>query len=151
MTNFTGAFDCKVDAKGRISLPTIFRRQMGEVEAYRFVIKKDLYEHCLELYTIEAWEELNRKIQNVIKTFNRSHRQLERDFRNGATEVECDPSGRILIPGRLLKQAEITSDALLSGHYGKIEIWAPELYNNSGGDEEARQQRFETIMGDITL
>ena len=151
MTNFTGTFDCKVDTKGRILLPTTFRRQIGEVETYCFVIKKDLYEQCLELYTIEAWEELNRNIKKVIKPFNREHRQLERDFRNGATEVECDPSGRLLIPGRLLKQVEITNDALLSGHYGKIEIWSPNLYYNSGGDEKARQERFETIIGEVTL
>jgi len=151
MVNFTGTYDCKVDAKGRIMLPAAFRRQMGEVDTYRFVIKKDLYVQCLELYAAEEWESLNEKIHKNVKYFNPEHRQLLRDFRMGATEVECDPAGRILIPGRLLKQAEIANETVLSGQYGKIEIWSPTLYHNSGGDEKARQDRFERIMGDTSF
>ena len=148
MANFTGEFDCKVDAKGRIMLPAAFRRQMGEVESYRFVVKKDLYVRCLELYTNEEWEKLNRNIQKSIKVFNPEHRQVLRDFRMGSAEVECDQTGRILIPGRLLKQAEIVNDTVLSGHFGKIEIWSPALYYGSSGDEKIRQERFERILGD---
>ena len=145
--NFTGEYDCKVDVKGRIMLPVAFRRQMGDVDTYRFVIKKDLYEQCLELYTVEEWERQNKIILNVINQFSQKHRQLHRDFRMGATEVECDPTGRILIPGRLLKQAEIKNDTVLSGNMGKIEIWSPDLYYNSGGDELVKRERVESIMG----
>ena len=150
MIIFTGEHDCKVDVKGRIMLPAAFRKQMGEVEVYRFVIKNDLYEQCLELYTIGEWEQQNNLILKTIKPYNPEHRQFLRDFRMGATEVECDPSGRILIPGRLLKQAAITNDAVLSGSIGKIEIWSPALYGDSGGDLAAKRNRAERIMGDAT-
>jgi MraZ protein len=148
MTIFTGEYDCKVDAKGRIMLPAAFRKQMGEVEAYRFVIKKDMYEACLELYTEEEWEHQNNMILKTIKPYNPEHRQFLRDFRMGATEVECDPTGRLLIPGRLLKQADITNETVLSGNIGKIEIWSPALYGNSGGDTATKRDRAERIMGD---
>jgi MraZ protein len=148
MVNFTGEYDCKVDAKGRIMLPIAFRRQMGEMEAYCFVVKKDLYEQCLELYTVDEWDNQNKLIMKNIKPFNPDDRQFLRDFRMGATEVECDPSGRILIPRRLLTQVEITNDAALQGSIGKIEIWSPALYNNSGGDVAAKRDRAERIMGD---
>jgi MraZ protein len=128
MINFTGDYDCKVDAKGRIMLPAAFRRQMGEAESYRFVIKNDMYEQCLELITADEWERLNSDIQKNMKPYNSEHRQFYRDFRMGATEVESDPAGRILIPARLLKQADIANDAVLTGGMGKIEIWAPALY-----------------------
>jgi len=150
MINFTGEFDCKVDTKGRIMLPAAFRRKMGEAEAYRFVIKKDMYENCLELITIDEWERLNNDIQKNIKPYNPEDRQFMRDFRMGATEVECDPTGRILIPGRLLKLVEITNETVLSGNMGKIEIWSPSLYYNSGGDLKAKYERAERIMGDAT-
>jgi DNA-binding transcriptional regulator/RsmH inhibitor MraZ len=48
----------------------------------------------------------------------------------------------------LLKQADIANDAVLSGNIGKIEIWSPALYNNSGGDVSAKRDRAERIMGD---
>ena len=150
MTIFTGEYDCKVDVKGRIMLPAAFRKQMREEEAYRFIIKKDLYEQCLELYTVDEWERQNNLILKTIKPYNPEHRQFLRDFRMGAAEVECDPTGRILIPGRLLKQAEIANETVLSGNIGKIEIWSPALYNNSGGDIATKRDRAERIMGDAT-
>ena len=151
MVNFIGEYDCKVDAKGRIMLPVAFRKQMGEQEVYRFVIKKDLYVQCLELYTIEAWELQNDWIMKNIKPLNPEHRQFLRDFSMGATEVECDPTGRILIPGRLLKQTDITNETVLTGFKGKIEIWSPALYYGSGGDATAKYERAERIMGNVTF
>ena len=150
MTIFTGEYDCKVDVKGRVMLPVAFRKQMGEMEVYRFVIKKDMYEQCLELYTMEEWERQNGLILKTIKPYNPEHRQFLRDFRMGAAELECDPTGRILMPGRLLKQAGITNEAVLCGNIGKIEIWSPALYNNSGGDVATKRERAEQIMGDAT-
>ena len=150
MTIFTGEYDCKIDAKGRIMLPVAFRKQMGEAAEYRFVLKKDMYEPCLELYTAEEWVQQNNMILRTIKPFDPVHRQFLRDFRMGAIELECDPTGRILIPGRLLKQVNITNDAVLSGNIGKIEIWSPTLYGASGGDAEAKRDRAERIMGDAT-
>jgi len=150
MINFTGEYDCKVDVKGRIMLPSAFRKKMGEVAVFRFVIKKDMYEKCLELITIDEWERLNNDIQKNFKPYNPENRQFQRDFRMGATEVECDPAGRILIPGRLMKLVDITNETVLSGSMGKIEIWSPSLYYGSGGDLEEKRERAERIMGDVT-
>jgi len=131
MTIFTGEFDCKVDVTGRILLPAAFRRQMGKVEAYRFVITKALNEQCLELFTIEEWERMTKSIQENDEAFCSENKQLLLEFRLGATEVECDRKGRVLIPERLLKQVEIEKEAVLMGCFGKIEIWSPEMYCKS--------------------
>ena len=149
MIIFTGEYDCKVDAKWRIMLPAAFRRQMGTVDLYSFVIKKDMYEPCLELYTVDEWERQNKMILKNIEPNNPEHRQLVRDFRMGATEVECDNTGRILLPSRLLKQADISKDVVLSGNIGKIEIWSPDLYYKSGGDLDAKRDRMQKIMGGV--
>jgi MraZ protein len=99
---------------------------------------------------VDEWERQNSLILKTIKPYNPEHRQFLRDFRMGAAEVECDPTGRILIPGRLLKPAEITGETVLSGNAGKIEIWSPALYSSSGGDVTAKRERAERIMGDAT-
>jgi MraZ protein len=150
MVIFTGEHDCKVDVKGRIMLPAAFRKQMGDTELYRFVIRNDLYEQCLELFTIDEWEKQNSLVLKTIKPYDPEHRQFLRDFRMGAAEIECDPTGRLLIPGRLLKQAGITNEAVLTGSVGKIEIWSPDLYGNSGGDTAAKRDRALRIMGNAT-
>jgi len=149
--NFIGEYDCKVDAKGRIMLPVSFRRKLGEVEPYLFVIKNDIFEQCLEMYTMETWEETINLIHEKINPFDRDDKQVLRDFRMGATEVECDSSGRILIPSRLLKQADIKSDAVLAGDEGRIEIWSPELYAKSGGDSDAKRDRLTRTLGNTAI
>jgi MraZ protein len=146
MLIFTGEYDCRIDAKGRIMLPAAFRKQLGESDVYRFVIKKDMYESCLELFTIDGWEQQNRLILKNHKPFDPEHRQFLRDFRMGAVEVECDNSGRILIPGRLLKQAGIEKEAVLSGTMDKIEIWSPGKYSDSGGDARDKHERAKHVM-----
>ena len=146
MIDFIGEYDCKVDAKGRILLPIQFRKELGEVEAFCFVIKKHIFAHCLELYTKAAWEEQIGLIKDVIDPFNEEDLQAQRDFRRGSTIIECDPAGRVLLPARLLKQAEIGTDALLLGSEGRIEIWQPDLYFNSGGSDKERKERFKNTM-----
>ncbi len=150
MTIFTGEYDCKVDAKGRVMLPVAFRKQMGEAELCRFVLKKDMYESCLELYTMDEWERQNKLILKNTEPYNPEHRQFIRDFRMGAVEVECDNAGRMLIPARLLKQANIVKDVVLSGNIGKIEIWSPEQYHHSGGDIAVKRDRAQHIMKGVT-
>ena len=146
MIIFTGEYDCKVDAKGRIMLPASFRKQMGEADVFRFVIKKDLYESCLELYTADEWERQNKLILKNTNPYDPEHRQFIRDFRMGAVEVECDNTGRLLIPNRLLKQANMDKEVVLSGNIGKIELWAPEQYNSSGGNVDVKRDRAKRIM-----
>ncbi|MDR1866188.1 MAG: division/cell wall cluster transcriptional repressor MraZ [Bacteroidales bacterium] len=150
MVIFTGEYDCKVDAKGRIMLPTAFRKQMGEGELYRFVIKKDPYESCLELFTMDEWERQTKFILKNTNPYDPEHRQLLREFRTGATELDGDNTGRILIPARLLKVAAIDKDTVLLGNIGKIEIWSPELYLNMHKDVEAKSDRFKRILGNVT-
>jgi MraZ protein len=131
-------------------LPAAFRKQMGEGEVYRFVIKKDLYESCLELYTIDEWERQNKLILKNIHPYDPEDRQFVRDFRMGAVDLESDSTGRVLIPARLLKQASIGNDVVLSGNIGKIEIWSPELYTSSGGGVDAKRDRAKRIMSGAT-
>ncbi|MDR1666747.1 MAG: hypothetical protein LBS03_03515 [Bacteroidales bacterium] len=149
MVIIIGEYDCKVDAKGRIMLPAEFRKQMGEAEVYQFVLKKDLYEPSLELFTIDEWNRQNRLIIKNTNPYDPEHRQFIRDFRMGAVELESDGIGRILLPARLLKAAFISKDAILIGGIGKIEVWAPEMYKKNGGDMDVRRDRALRIMGNV--
>jgi MraZ protein len=145
MIIFKGEHDCKVDIKGRIVLPISFRRQMGEVETFCFVVKKNLYDECLELCTIDEWEFQVKPIMSKINPTNREDLQFFREFRMDATEVKCDFKGRLLIPRCLLSHAKITDEAVLTGGIGKIEIWSPTNYYSSGGSIEARRERTKRI------
>lgn len=106
-------------------LPAAFLRKFegGNVS---FTVNRGI-EPCITLYTQEWWEEV---LQDISKLNNHidEHRQMKRLFLNGATELEKDGAGRILIPKTMLDYASITKDAVFSSQYDRIEIWNPTLF-----------------------
>ena len=146
MTTFIGDYPCKVDAKGRIMLPSALKRQMKSSAEDRFVIKKDLFEKCLVLYPIEEWERQNKIIRSKINPYKKEHNKFLRGFYKGTAEITLDGTNRFLVPKRLLEIVGIDKDAVLAGQDGKIEVWDKELYNNIVGDEDDFAALAEKIM-----
>ncbi len=136
MTTFIGDYPCKVDAKGRIMLPSALKRQMKSSVEERFVIKKDLFEKCLILFPIEEWERQNRIIRSKINPYKKEHNKFLRGFYKGTAEILLDGNNRFLVPKRLLEIVGINKEVILAGQDGKIEIWDKELYEHIVGDEE---------------
>ncbi len=140
MVTFIGEYNIRIDAKGRIVLPSAYLKQIGDMPQREvFILKEDLYEKCLVLYPISEWDRQNQLIRSKLNPFDREHNQFLRSFSKGAAEVTSDNVNRILIPKRLLEFANITKDIVLSGQDGKIEIWGAENYQglwNSAPDFE---------------
>ncbi|MCK9208395.1 MAG: division/cell wall cluster transcriptional repressor MraZ [Salinivirgaceae bacterium] len=145
MTNFVGDHPCKLDGKSRILFPAALKKQM-EGDNDRFVVKKDLFENCLVLYTLQEWERQNQQIRQKINTFNKEHNTFLRGFYRGTAEVILDSSSRLLIPKRLLDIVGIDKEVILAGQDAKIEIWAKEAYENLAHDEEDFAALAEKIM-----
>ncbi|HVG41486.1 MAG TPA: hypothetical protein VM888_07720, partial [Chitinophagaceae bacterium] len=99
MTGFLGEYEATVDAKGRFLLPARFKRQLPEGEITTFVINRG-FEKCLSLYPKKSWDPLYNQI-STLNDFDPKVREFRRYFLNGATEVEQDTAGRILIPQNL--------------------------------------------------
>ena len=128
MATFIGDYPCKVDAKGRIILPSAFKKQMPASAQDHFVVRKDIFENCLVLYAIDDWNRQLEKIRSRINPYNREHNIFLRNFFKGTAEVALDSSNRLLIPKRLLDLAGIQKDVVLAGQDGRIEMWAEEVY-----------------------
>ena len=145
MANFIGDHLCKLDGKGRLLFPAALKKQLSG-KAERFVIKKDLFEKCLTIYTMDEWESQNQVIRSQINTFNKEHNRFLRGFYRGTAEVALDNNSRLLIPRRLLDEAGIDKDVVLSGQDAKIEVWAKEVYDTIGEDENEFAALAEKIM-----
>jgi MraZ protein len=126
MTGFLGEYEATVDAKGRFLFPAGFKKQLPESAGMSFVINRGL-EKCLTLYTVQAWEVLHRKLSNL-NDFDPKVRQFRRLFLNGATFLEADAAGRILLPPNLREYAGIDKDIVLASAIDKIEIWDRKTY-----------------------
>lgn len=126
MIGFLGEFEATLDAKGRFLLPAGFKKQLPEGEADRFVINRG-FEKCLALYPVKNWEPLFADISKL-NDFDPRVREFRRQFLNGATFVEPDTAGRLLVPPNLKAHADLQKDIILVAAINKIEIWDSNKY-----------------------
>lgn len=146
MANFLGEFECKLDSKARIALPAALRKQLPVEAEGRLVVNRGFEQH-LTLYPVTEWRRISTEIDRL-NPFVRKHRDFARYFYRGATELELDGSGRLLLPRRLLDYAGIRDNVILLAYASRIECWEPTLYDNLLSDEPADFARLaEEIMG----
>ena len=127
MIGFLGEFEATLDAKGRFLLPAGIKKQIAEETDNRFVINRG-FEKCLSLYPMKSWEPLFDEIRKL-NEFIPKAREFRRYFLNGATTVEPDSAGRLLIPPNLKDHASLQKDIVLVAAVNKIEIWDSKKYH----------------------
>jgi len=147
MATFIGDYRCKADEKGRVMLPAAFKKQMPSASEDRFVIRKDIFENCLVLYTLDDWNLQLDLIRSRINPYNREHNRFLRNFFMGTAEVALDGSNRLLIPRRLLDLAGIVKDVVMAGQDGRIEIWPDEAYESASMRPDEFADLAEKLLG----
>ncbi len=147
MTSFIGDYDCKLDAKGRINFPSAFKKQMPPEASESFVVKKDIYENCLVVYTMEEWQRQVELVRARLNPYNPEHNRFLREFHRGEAECPLDASGRMLIPKRLLDAIGADKDLVLAGVDGKIEVWAKEQHERLAMDQQQFASLAQKILG----
>lgn len=148
MSHFLGEFECKLDAKGRMMLPSGLRRQMPEAEKDGLVINRGFEKH-LVVYTRSEWDKIMEDLSKL-NQYEKKTREFIRYFTRGATELTLDAAGRVLLPKSLLDYAEIGSDVVLSSQFNKIEVWAKDAYDAQMDNEpENFANLAEEVMGGL--
>jgi len=130
VNSLIGTYECKVDAKGRLMLPAALKKQLSPVLQDGFVLKRAVFQPCLELYPMSEWQVLMRKI-NKLNRFNKKNDEFIRRFTAGVKMVEVDATGRLLIPKDLVVFADITKDIVLSSAINIVEIWDKDKYEQA--------------------
>ena len=129
MNTFIGEYTVKIDDKGRMVFPSAFKSLMPADGDMRFVIKKDIFEDCLEMYTFEEWEHQSSAVKSRLNFFNRDHAMFWREYMRDRAIVEHDGKvGRISVPKKLLEAIGVNKEVVFSGNDYKIEIWAREKF-----------------------
>lgn len=137
MVTFIGEYTAKIDDKGRIVFPSAFKNAMPEGGDMRFVIKKDLFAPCLEMYTFEEWEKQSREVKDRLNFFNKEHAIFWREYTRNRDVVEPDAKlGRISISRKLLDSIGVGKEVVFSGSDYKIEIWARDQFEGSAISNE---------------
>ena len=145
MIRFLGEYEATLDAKGRFLFPVGFKRQLPQEESQRFVINRG-FKKNLNLYPIQNWDQLFDEIEKLSE-FDPNVREFLDFFLNGATFVETDSAGRLLIPPNLKDQCGFTKDIVLVSRIKRIEIWDSNKYKQLF--ESFSEERYSNLANDV--
>ena len=147
MLNLLGEYDCKLDVKGRLALPSGLKKQLEEAMLKGFVVNRDIFEKCLVLYPSEEWNKVTSQLGRLNR-FVRKNALFIRRFNNGATPLSLDNSGRVLIPKSLMDYASLNKEVKVCGNGERIEIWSKEAYDGMLNEDIDFASLSEEVMGD---
>ncbi|MFQ5335896.1 MAG: division/cell wall cluster transcriptional repressor MraZ [Flavobacteriales bacterium] len=146
MQDLIGEYQCRLDAKSRFMLPAGLRKQLDPECKDTFVMNRG-YEGCLTLYPLPAWKKLSTHLSSL-NMFIADHRKFYRQFHNGATQIQLDKAGRMLMPKNLMRFASIGKEIVLFAYADRIEVWAKDHYEKYMSEtQDDFEALAEAVMG----
>lgn len=153
MQSILGEYKCKVDAKGRVMMPSKLRKELEGVIKHGLVLNRDIFENCLVLYPNPEWDRVIAELKKLSR-YKKKHQKFLRKFLMGATRIELDAAGRFLLPSLLMEFAGIDpkkeNEIVVSGMNSMIEIWSLENHKDQiSNDDDDFGNLAEEIGKDI--
>lgn len=144
--SYLGEYICKLDAKGRLTVPAGLKKQLESEGKEGFVLNRG-FEGCLGLYPKKDWQVLADKL-NQLNLFVAKNRAFVRKFQNGASQLDMDGNGRVLVPKDLMAYAGISKEVVLFAYADRIEIWDKKRYDELMSEEmDDFADLAEDVMG----
>jgi len=142
--SYLGEYICKLDAKGRLTVPSGLKKQLDNEGREGFVLNRG-FEGCLGMYPHKDWQVVANKL-NKLNLFVTKNREFVRKFNNGAINLVMDGNGRINLPNDLMSYAGITKEVVLFAYADRIEIWDKTKYDKMMNEEMGD---FATLAEDV--
>ena len=140
--------DYIADAKGRVMLPSGLKKQVLPVLDDGFVIKRSVFNKCLEIHPMSEWKKIVDQV-NQLNRFVKKNNDFIRSYMSGLKIVNVDSSSRILIPKDLIQFAGLEKKIVLSSSVNIIEVWDKSEYEQSVLKSIAEfGDLAEDVMGD---
>ncbi|MCX8677257.1 MULTISPECIES: division/cell wall cluster transcriptional repressor MraZ [Apibacter] len=150
MVNLIGTYECTLDSKGRMLLPSGLKKQMDTLLQEGFVLKRSVFQPCLELHPMSEWNQVMGKI-NKLNRFVKKNNDFIRQFTAGLKNVEIDTSGRLQISKDLIQFAKLEKNIVVAAAINVIEIWDKNLYEDSVNVNDLDFANLaEEVMGNIS-
>ena len=145
-----GEYYCKLDAKGRLLLPSGFKEQLGDALNDGFVLRPGLFETCLDVYGMDDWRKLQEKLAKL-NPFKKENLMMTRRINAGARLVKMDGSGRLQIPKDLVDKCAMVKEVVITSLPDRMQIWAKEQMeaSNATMSDEEFSQMLEDRLGNI--
>lgn len=147
LNSFIGTYECKADVKGRLMIPAVLKKQLAGALQEGFVLKRAVFQPCLELYPMSEWNSMMQKV-NKLNRFKKKNNDFIRRFTAGVKIIEVDSTGRLLIPKDLISFSGISKQVVLASAVNIIEIWDKDKYEQAIDDAASDfADLAEEVMG----
>jgi len=133
MINLIGTYECKIDAKGRVMLPSALKKQLLPILEKGFVLKRSVFQPCLELYPMDEWDGVMQKVSKLNR-FDRKNNDFVRRLTAGVKMIELDASGRLLVAKDLIGYSGLEKEIVISSAVNILEIWDKDKYESAIND-----------------
>ena len=151
MESIVGTYECKADSKGRMLLSAALKKQLDPVLHEGFVLKRSVFQSCLELYPMKEWNLVMTQM-NSLNRFVKKNNDFIRRFTAGVKIIELDATGRLLIPKDLLAFSGITKEVVMSSAISIIEIWDKDKYEQAIDEAAVGFANLaEEVMGTVNI
>ncbi|MFN6040121.1 MAG: division/cell wall cluster transcriptional repressor MraZ, partial [Bacteroidota bacterium] len=145
-----GEFECKVDAKLRFVFPVKLREQIGDAFGEGLMVARDLNRNILKVYPMKNWNRINKHLSKLNR-FIKKNDDIVRRITGGATAVEADSTGRILIPRSLADWAGLKNEIVVFGSNDVIEIWDKNSYQEFYKEDADIEKMAEEVFGSMNF
>lgn len=149
MIHFYETYECKIDDKGRLKLPSSLVKHLDHLTAENFVVKRSALNDCIEVYPMQTWGERMNTISKMDR-FLKKNLEFIRKYTAGLKTVEIDKAERILIAKDLLAFAKLEKEVVIAGMIDYFEIWNKNAYEeNIKTNETEFEQLTNEVMGNL--
>ena len=145
---FLGNIEARIDAKGRVFLPAIFRKVLQSEGEEQLVLRKDVHENCLVLFPQSVWLEQMDFMRSKLNRWNRQQQNIFRQFVSEVENISLDGSGRLLLSKRFMEVAGIDQAVRFIGVGDTIEIWAAGSNSEQFMSQEDFSKALEGLMNE---
>jgi len=151
MKILNGTYYCKLDAKGRVMLPSELRKQFADLQLDSFILKKAVFEKNLEMYPKDEWDKLMQKL-NGLNRFKKKNVDFLTRFLVGVRNVNVDATGRLQVPKDLVSLAGLKKEIVIASSINILQIWDKDTYEDFlKANVDGFSELAEDVMGDISF
>jgi len=138
-----GEYTHTIDEKKRLAIPSKLRKELGA----KAVITRGL-DNCLFVFPLKEWQKLMEKLSNL-PIGQKDTRGFSRLMLSGASEVDLDTLGRVLVPDYLKKYAQLKRNVVIAGIYNRLEIWDETRWNTFKNQNEKEVDNIAERLGEL--
>ena len=143
MTEFTGTYQATIDDKGRIVLPSAFKKEMGEMSLEPLIIERNLFKDCLDIHPERFWKDRVEAFKSTLDPFDEEDDAFLQFFYENFVKVGMAANGRINIPAEYLGYGKLTKTVKMIGMGRAIRIWDISEYGKNSMDKTTFAKRFQ--------